>query len=243
MVAFSQEMWSSEQLSALTHSDGKTLGDRVALTIGLCGENMVLARGLKVITTLMIVPTGVLARGLKVITTLMIVPTGVLARGLKVITTLMIVLTGVLARGLKVIMTLIIVPTGVLIIVFDFSLNMNLRSEYSSFFSYVLIKFPWLYPVTQFSVVDDFGFSSKVSTGSGVRLYGYTHPGPPSGVVAGAGTNSAPVLGKFGALVAVRSPSDQLPDLNLLKHLCLQIIGECLFIFIIYSVTRLKVTN
>lgn len=32
----------------MSHSDGTTLADKVALAIGLCGENMVLSRAIKV---------------------------------------------------------------------------------------------------------------------------------------------------------------------------------------------------
>jgi hypothetical protein len=43
-----QELWNAEQVSHITASDGKTLGDKVALSIGLLGENMLLSQALKV---------------------------------------------------------------------------------------------------------------------------------------------------------------------------------------------------
>ncbi|XP_018025164.1 elongation factor Ts, mitochondrial [Hyalella azteca] len=45
-----KELWNAEQVSHIMASDGKTLGDKVALSIGLLGENMSLSRALKMWT-------------------------------------------------------------------------------------------------------------------------------------------------------------------------------------------------
>lgn len=41
-------MWNKEQAASISHLDGKSLADRVALSIGLLGENMVIPRAMKV---------------------------------------------------------------------------------------------------------------------------------------------------------------------------------------------------
>ena len=43
-----QEMLEKEQASAIEYKDGKTLSDRVALAIGLLGENMAISRAVRV---------------------------------------------------------------------------------------------------------------------------------------------------------------------------------------------------
>ena len=61
-----------------------------------------------------------------------------------------------------------------------------------------------------------------MSAGEGVRLYGYSHPGAER--LAGSGEDT--LLGKYGALVALKqSSSGAEPDLSVVKQLCLQVIG------------------
>uniref|UniRef100_A0A2P2I0K3 Elongation factor Ts, mitochondrial n=1 Tax=Hirondellea gigas TaxID=1518452 RepID=A0A2P2I0K3_9CRUS len=112
-----KELWNMEQVREIKHADGKTLADKVALSIGLLGENMLLSRAMKM-----------------------------------------------------------------------------------------------------------------HSVGSDIQLYGYTHPPHSSNRTAGA-QGTATFLGKYGAVVAVRSVADKPADAEVLKHLCLQVIGmnpECI---------------